>query len=177
MQKYIDSLSEFNGQQYATIFNCTGLNARTLCNDIKMVPIRGQIIKVRAPWIRTAFYADLDTYILPGFDGIITLGGTRQYESCNMNVDKYDSLAIRERCDALLPSLKNAPVIREAVGLRPHRSVVRVESEIIEDMDGNSLKCVHNYGHGGSGVTSAPGTAIYAVELAKQMLGRSGSKL
>lgn len=142
-----------------------------------MVPIRGQIIKVKAPWIRTAFYADLDTYILPGFDGIVTLGGTRQYESYNLNIDKYDSLAIRERCEALLPSLKSAPAVREAVGLRPHRSTVRVEFEITKDSDGNQLSCVHNYGHGAYGVTTSPGTAKYAVELAKQMLGRSGSKL
>lgn len=177
VQKHIESLSEFNGKQYAVVFNCSGLGARNLCNDMKMVPIRGQIIKVRAPWIQTAFYDDVDTYILPGFNGIVTLGGTRQYDSYNMNVNKYDSMSIRERCEALLPSLKNAPVVREAVGLRPHRSSVRVESEIIEDSERNALKIVHNYGHGGYGVTSAPGTAKYAVELAKQMLGRSGSKL
>lgn len=177
VKKHVDSLAEFNGQEYSAVFNCTGLGAKDLCDDRKMVPIRGQIIKVRAPWIQTAFYADLDTYILPGFNGIITLGGTRQYDSYNMNVDKYDSMAIRERCETLLPSLKNAPVVREAVGLRPHRSFVRVESEIIENVGQNSLKCVHNYGHGAYGVTSGPGTAKYAVELAKQMLGRSGSKL
>lgn len=177
LQKYINSLSEFDGRLYAAIFNCTGLGASKLCNDTKMVPIRGQIIKVRAPWIRTAFYADYDTYILPGFDGIVTLGGTRQYESYNLNVDKYDSLAIRERCDALLPSLKMAPVVREAVGLRPYRCAVRVEADIIKDTEGNSLICIHNYGHGAYGVTSSPGTANYAVELAKRMLGRSSSKL
>lgn len=177
MQKYIQTLSEFNGRLYAAVFNCTGLGASKLCNDTKMVPIRGQIIKVRAPWIRTAFYADFDTYILPGFDGIVTLGGTRQYESYNLNVDKYDSLSIRERCEALLPSLKTAPVVREAVGLRPHRNVVRVEVEIIKDTEANALICIHNYGHGAYGVTSSPGTAKYAVELIKRMLGRSSSKL
>lgn len=175
--KYIDSLSEFNGRQDAAVFNCTGLGAGKLCNDMRIVPIRGQIIKVRAPSVRTAFYADVDTYIIPGFDDIVTLGGTRQYESYNLNVDKYDSMAIRERCEAMLPILKSAPVVREAVGLRPHRSAVRVESEIVKDANGNSLNCVHNYGHGGYGVTSSPGTAKYAVELAKQLLGRSGSKL
>lgn len=177
VQKLIGSLTEFDGRKHAAVFNCTGLGARKLCDDMKMVPIRGQIIKVRAPWVKTAFYADLDTYIIPGFNGIITLGGTHQYESYNLNVDKYDSLSIRERCNALLPSLKTAPVVREAVGLRPYRSNVRVESEILTDSKGNQLKCVHNYGHGAYGVTSSPGTAKYAVELAKKMLGRSGSKL
>lgn len=143
-----------------------------------MVPIRGQVIKVRAPWVQTALYADFYTYILPGFNGIVTLGGTRQYESYNLNADKYDSMAIRERCNALLHSLRSAAVVREAVGLRPHRSSVRVELEIMKDAMGNSLKCIHNYGHGAYGVTSSPGTAAYAVRLATQALGRSmNSKL
>lgn len=142
-----------------------------------MVPIRGQVMKVRAPWLKTAFYADYDTYIIPGFDGICTLGGTRQYESYNLNINKYDSLDIKERCETLLPSLAGAQVVREAVGLRPHRSSVRVEKEILNGTQAYAVKCVHNYGHGGYGVTASPGTAIYAVQLAKELLGRSGSKL
>lgn len=177
VQRRIDSFSEFNGKQYAAVFNCTGLGAGVLLNDKEMVPIRGQVIKVRAPWVRTAFLIDLDTYIVPGCYGVITLGGTSQYGDYNLNVEKSDAIGIRQRCEALLPSLRYAQVVREAVGLRPHRNRVRVETETLQDFEGNPLKIVHNYGHGAYGVTSAPGTAIYAVELAKQMLGRSGSKL
>ena len=41
------------------------------------------------------------------------------------------------------------------------------------------LQIVHNYGHGGYGVTSAPGTAKYAVKLARELhsSGSSYSKL
>lgn len=148
-----------------------------MCDDAKLVPIRGQVVKVRAPWIKTAFYADSDTYIIPGFDGTVTLGGTRQYESWNLEPDKYDSLAIRDRCESLVPGLRKAPVVREAVGLRPHRSSVRVEMEIIRDSADNAVRVIHNYGHGGYGVTTSPGTAKHAVELAKRMHGMSGSKL
>lgn len=73
---------------FDVIMNCSGLGAQQLCNDRKMVPIRGQVIKVRAPWLKTAFYHDYDTYILPGFNGIATLGGVRQYESYNLNISK-----------------------------------------------------------------------------------------
>lgn len=149
VKKQVEKLTEFNGKEYDAVFNCTGLGAQKLCNDVKMVPIRGQIIKVRAPWVKTAFYADYDTYILPGFGGIVTLGGTRSYESYNMQIDKYDSLSIRERCESLVPSLAKATVVREAVGLRPYRSSVRVESELIQDSFGQALRIVHNYGHGG----------------------------
>lgn len=142
-----------------------------------MVPIRGQVCKVNAPWIKTAFYAEYDTYIIPGFDGVVTLGGTRQYESYDLNVSKHDANAIRERCEALLPSLQKAPVVREAVGLRPHRHMTRVEWEILRGTNEQTVKCVHNYGHGGYGVTTSPGTAKYAVQLVKELLGKSGSKL
>lgn len=133
------------------------------------MPIRGQILKVKAPWIKTAFYGDYDTYILPGFE-TVTLGGCRQFDSYNLDVCKYDSMAIKERCYNMLPSLRKAEVVREVVGLRPHRSIVRVESEILRRPDGAAIKIVHNYGHGGYGVTCAPGTAKYAVKLVKDVV-------
>ncbi|EAT35138.1 AAEL012674-PA [Aedes aegypti] len=171
--KKVDSFQEVAGQ-YDAVVNCTGMGAKKLCTDYKLVPIRGQVIKVKAPWVKTAFYADYDTYIIPGFQGV-TLGGCRNYDSYNTEVCKHDSAAIRERCEALLPSLKGAPVIREAVGLRPHRDPVRVEPEML-NLVGGRVKVVHNYGHGGYGVTTSPGTAIYATKLVKDML-KSNSKL
>lgn len=177
IRKSITKLTDFSGKEFDAVFNCSGLGAQKLCNDVKVVPIRGQIIKVRAPWVKTAFYADYDTYILPGFGGVVTLGGIRQYESYNLQIDKYDSISIRERCESLLPSLANAEVVRESVGLRPYRSSVRVESESLTDSNGRPLKIIHNYGHGGYGVTTAPGTAAYAVHLLREMLSQSRCKL
>ncbi|RZC41227.1 D-aspartate oxidase [Asbolus verrucosus] len=123
---------------------------------------------VEAPWIKTFFYGDYDTYIIPGFHSV-TLGGCRQYDSYDETVNKYDSLSIRERCESLLPSLKKAKVIAERVGLRPHRAPVRVEKEV-KIINGKRLKIVHNYGHGGYGVTTAPGTSLYAVSLVREIL-------
>lgn len=51
-----------------------------------------------------AFYGDYDAYILPGF-GHVTLGGTRQYESYNIDVCKYDAMGIMDRCCELLPGI------------------------------------------------------------------------
>lgn len=169
-------MDSFDGpHKYDMVMNCSGLGAKQLCGDRKLVPIRGQIIKVKAPWLKTAFYGDYDTYIIPGFaDGMVTLGGTRQYDSWNLNVDKYDLASIRERCESLVPSLREAEYVRDAVGLRPHRDPVRVEAEVIACGASKQLKVVHNYGHGGYGVTTAPGTARYAVQLAKNMLSSSG---
>lgn len=45
IEKYVHSLGEFRANDFEAVFNCTGLGAKRLCNDNKVVPIRGQIIK------------------------------------------------------------------------------------------------------------------------------------
>ncbi|CAH0723493.1 unnamed protein product, partial [Brenthis ino] len=151
--------------KYDVVFNCTGLGAKFLCNDHDLVPMRGQVIKVKAPWLKMAYYGDYDTYIIPGLDGVATLGGVRQYDSYNRNVCKYDAAAILERCCDLLPALKKSEIVAHRVGLRPHRVPVRVEPEIID-----GVKVVHCYGHGGYGVMCAPGTALDAVKIGLDLL-------
>lgn len=177
-KRTIASFSQLANDRFDVVVNCTGLGAKELCNDRKLQPLRGQIIKVYAPWIKTVFYGDYDTYIIPGFDGIVTLGGSRTLYSSNMNVCHHERSSIRERCEALVPSLNGARVIREAVGLRPHRDPVRVESELYSIGSNIDLKIVHNYGHSGYGVTTSPGTAKHSVKLVKEFLMGSGrSKL
>ncbi|PSN40985.1 D-aspartate oxidase [Blattella germanica] len=157
IQKRIESFKDLEND-YDIVMNCTGIGARKLCSDNKLV---------HAPWIKTFFYGDFDTYIIPRSDGV-TLGGCRHYESYDMNVSRHDSAAIKERCYKMIPSLQKSRVIREHVGLRPHRSVVRVEPEVL-NMGYRKMKIVHNYGHGGYGVTSAPGTAKHAVKLLRDL--------
>lgn len=78
-------------------------------------------MQVKAPWMKMFFYGELDTYIIPGVNGVVTLGGSRSFDSENMKLCPYESAAIRERCETLVPSLKNAEILRQKVGLRPHR--------------------------------------------------------
>ncbi|MGI8836360.1 MAG: FAD-dependent oxidoreductase [Pyrinomonadaceae bacterium] len=74
---------------------------------------------------------------------------------------------------ALNPARRLAPVkvardrvIREVVGLRPYRPEgFRVEAERV----GNKL-LVHNYGHGGAGITLSWGTAALALDLARDFI-------
>ncbi|CAG9857889.1 unnamed protein product [Phyllotreta striolata] len=168
LHEHITNLQRL-GSNYDVIVNCTGLGAQTLCNDDALVPVRGQVIKVDAPWIKTFFYADTETYIIPGFKSV-TLGGCRELGSYNLDVDKYTALGIRERCENLVPSLKPASTIKTLVGLRPYRKPVRVECEITRSLNGKPVKLVHNYGHGGYGVTAAPGTALHSVQLVREVL-------
>lgn len=166
INRRVDNFSDLYGS-YDIIVNCSGLEASTLCNDRKVVPIRGQVIKVHAPWIKMAYYGNFDTYIVPGFSGV-TLGGCRNYQSFDLRPNEYDFNSIKDRCEELVPSLKTAKVLDVKVGLRPHRDPVRVESEFIDTSRG-VLKMVHNYGHGGYGVTTAPGTAKHAAKCVRDV--------
>lgn len=176
IEKKLNSLTELVSD-WDLIINCTGLGARSLCNDKRLVSIRGQILKVNAPWLKTFFYGELDTYIIPGFNGIVTLGGSRSFDSENLKPCLYESTAIHNRCKNLLPNIKKAEIVKVEVGLRPHReNNVRVEGEQIVKGFSKAI-LVHNYGHGGYGVCTAPGTAKYAIKLAKEMHKSSISKL
>ncbi|XP_058800622.1 D-aspartate oxidase [Phymastichus coffea] len=166
IEKPVDSLKKLF-EYYDLIINCTGLGARTLCNDNKMIPIKGHVWKVRTPWLKTFFYGELDTYIIPGADGITTLGGNREFECDDLRICPYQMAAIRERCEKLIPSLKKAKVVGQKTGLRPYREGgVRVEAERVWHGPYKAI-VVHNYGHGGYGICMAPGTSKYVVELAK----------
>src|SRR5213596_1652381 len=62
-------------------------------------------------------------------------------------------------------------IIREVVGLRPYRA----EGFVVEaERIGHKL-LVHNYGHGGAGITLSWGTASLATDLAREYLAALGN--
>jgi len=76
------------------------------------------------------------------------------------------SVAIIGRCAALEPALAEAPVLSVAVGLRPAREEVRLEAEARP----RGL-VVHNYGHGGAGLTLSWGCAEETCRIVAAHLG------
>ena len=56
-------------------------------------------------------------------------------------------------------------IIREIVGLRPFRS----EGYVVEAQRIGNKLLVHNYGHGGAGITLSWGTATQAVDLLRDL--------
>ncbi len=58
----------------------------------------------------------------------------------------------------------------EWVGLRPHREPTRVEREIVNGRFKKEIIVIHNYGHGGNGISLSPGTARSAVRLLEEEL-------
>ncbi len=149
----------------ALVFNCTGFGARTLCDDASLVPVRGQIVVVDNPGLET-FYLDEThpqdiTYIVPRVHDCV-LGGTSDVGAEDVTPDPATAATIVERCRAIEPRLRDARVIAHKVGLRPSRPEVRVQLEELP----SGRRCVHNYGHGGAGVTLSWGCAEQAVDLA-----------
>ncbi|KAK3563701.1 hypothetical protein QTP86_034416 [Hemibagrus guttatus] len=156
-------------QSYDVIVNCSGLGSRYLVGDEQVHPIRGQIIKVHAPWVKN-FIRDIggNTYIYPGID-YVTLGGTQQVNDWRLEVDKDDSKGIMERCSELVPSLRTAQVLGEKVGLRPGRSNMRLEREWLQ-VQNRQVPLVHNYGHASWGISLSWGTALEALDLVRKSL-------
>ncbi|KAM9006342.1 D-aspartate oxidase isoform 3-T3 [Sarcophilus harrisii] len=164
----VEDLWELYGS-YDIVVNCSGLGSRELVGDLELFPVRGQVLKVQAPWVKH-FIRDGDglTYIYPGAFNV-TLGGTRQKDDWNLSPDPQNSREILNRCWALEPSLQGAWDIKEKVGLRPSRPGVRLQKEILTQ-NGHQLPVVHNYGHGAGGFSVHWGTALQAVQLIKELI-------
>ncbi|KAM4625020.1 D-aspartate oxidase [Polymixia lowei] len=167
-QRKVNNLEELC-KSYDIIVNCSGLGAKTLAGDSQVYSVRGQVLKVQAPWLQH-FIRDGDgkTYIYPGVNSV-TIGGTRQEGDWRLDVDKGDTEGILARCTKLEPSLSQAKVLDEWVGLRPSRKNPRVEREAVL-LQGRRVPVVHNYGHGGWGVTLSWGTALDALGMVRQCL-------
>lgn len=151
------------------IINCSGLGARELAKD-DVSPLRGALVRLRndiAPPLRSAHCVShaegqADPYfifILPRGSDHILLGGLAEPNQWEMGIDLQNYGPVRQmyaRCLEFLPALRNASLdLAEPVraGLRPVRKQnVRLEQD-------GSMPLIHNYGHGGSGVTFSWGCA------------------
>jgi D-amino-acid oxidase len=153
----------------SVVVNCAGLGASELVGDASMSPIRGQVLRVRNPGLDRFFLDEDDpegvTYIVPRSEDCV-LGGTADEGAWETEPDPGTAAAILRRCSVLEPRLAGAEVLGHGVGLRPGRPEVRLEREV-----GDGLSVVHNYGHGGSGVTLSWGCAEGALRLARESLG------
>jgi D-amino-acid oxidase len=166
-QRAIHSLE--NVGEARVVVNCAGLGARELAGDLSMEPIRGQIVRVRNPGLER-FMLDEEnpegvTYVVPRSDDCI-LGGTAEEGAWDTEPDPETAAGILRRCAALEPCLAGIEVLGHKVGLRPGRPEIRLERE--DAARGQLL--VHNYGHGGSGVTLSWGCAEETLRLVRGAL-------
>ncbi|XP_078574080.1 D-aspartate oxidase-like isoform X1 [Branchiostoma floridae x Branchiostoma japonicum] len=169
-QGKVTSLTEL-ADHYDVVVNCCGIGAGELVGDNTVQPVRGQVYRVHAPWIKCFFDAEYDGhdfYIFPCSNNVV-LGGTAQKGNWNLSPHPADSKAIWEGCCQLVPSLRKCKVDHEWVGLRPSRPKVRLERESV-GKGSSSLEVVHNYGHGGAGITLHWGCAQQAARLVREAL-------
>jgi D-amino-acid oxidase len=150
------------------VVNCSGLGARELVRDPAIYPSRGQLVRVEQFGLEEFFIdegrSDGLAYIIPRSKDII-LGGTAEDHVETLEPDAATADAIMRRCRTLVPRLGEAKVLGHLVGLRPRRSGVRLELERIGDR-----AIVHNYGHGGAGISLSWGCAQEVLKLVRQLL-------
>lgn len=155
------SLSEVIEQSRAgTIVNCSGIGAHKLVPDPAVTPVRGQVVVVANPGISDFFVGSGDdpddlSYVFPHRDTVV-LGGTQQPEDWTLEPDQAIAERIVRRCVVIEPRLARADIITHRVGLRPVRPSVRLETEDL----GGGRRLLHNYGHGGAGITLSWGCAL-----------------
>jgi D-amino-acid oxidase len=150
------------------VVNCTGLGARDLCDDERLYPIRGQVVRMTNPSLTRGLADDHGplalTYIIPRRTDCI-VGGTAEKGVWDRTPSDATTRAILERARTLEPRLHDADVLDVRAGLRPGRDAVRLEAERVDD----DHIVIHNYGHGGAGYTLAWGCANAVVSLARSV--------
>jgi len=162
-QMFVNDLKEVEGE---LIVNCVGLGARELCGDDDVRPARGQILFIdQDPGIgHYDQQPETLTYTIPRSD-VTVLGGTAQMDDWSLEIRDEDNETILEKVEAIWPDVDRSRIIGGTVGLRPSRTEVRLEEE---EVDGRRV--VHNYGHGGAGVTLSWGCAEEVVGIVNQSL-------
>ncbi len=166
VQHTITNLSEAFVQSDIVV-NCSGLGARELVGDHDLRPAKGQVVRIKPNGFRRVLIDEEGpnslAYIVPRLHDIV-LGGTYEEQNESMEIDPVEIQAILRRCAQLAPAFSavtDEDIVSVACGLRPVRSTVRVEAERIAP----DRLLVHNYGHGGAGITLSWGCAAEVVRL------------
>jgi D-amino-acid oxidase len=154
--RQVPALDEVTGE-YRLVVNCTGTGASGLAGDQQVRPVRGQQVVVDNPGLDEFFMDNgpgpMITSIMP-HGGRLVLGGTIDRGEWNRDPDPLQTEEILRRCSRVEPRLAGVTVRSVEVGLRPGRPQVRLEQERIGD-----ALVIHNYGHGGVGVSVSWGCA------------------
>lgn len=169
------------------VVNCAGLGARELADDPALDPHRGALLRVINDGSHmsrvTAAHAVANNagtdgqdmvFIVPRGADWLLLGGLVEPGQYDTDLDLAGYPPLREmldRCIEFLPVLRGArldAVDPVRVGLRPFRhGGARLETQ-------PGTRIVHNYGHGGAGVSLSWGCAHEVADLAYDLLAKRG---
>ncbi len=164
------------------IVNCSGLGSREIAGE-DMYPLRGAVVRLvndgtRMPLLTQAHCVSHDhvtsdqeiVFIVPRGRDRIVLGAIAEADEWSTDIGLHNHEPIRriyERCVEFLPALKYAeldPVEPVRVGLRPFRK----GNVRLQPVPGTTI--LHNYGHGGAGVTFSWGCATEVADHVSKML-------
>lgn len=163
--------------------------------DKTVHPVRGQVLALRAPWIKTGWTRQVGslaggeggerTYVIPRASGEVIIGGTREVDDWETQPRDATTQDIIRRALEICPSLARPPASTEpvdleslitgkVVGFRPTRDAgIRLEAEKVA-LDGKDEIVVHNYGHGGYGWQSMWGCAEEAARIVGEEVRKAG---
>jgi D-amino-acid oxidase len=164
------------------VVNCTGLGSHEIAGE-PMYPLRGAVIRlvndgVCVPRLTQAHCVSHDhvtsdqeiVFIVPRGKDRIVLGAIAEPHQWSTDIGLHNHEPVRrmyERCVEFLPVLRNAaidPAEPVRAGLRPFRQGnVRLEA-----VPGTAT--LHNYGHGGAGVTFSWGCGLEAADRVEALL-------
>ncbi len=149
------------------VVNCAGLGAAALTGDDSVRPLFGQHVVLANPGLRQLFIelnqAPEWTCFFPHPQRVVC-GGISIPDRWDTTPDPEVTDRILQRCRRIEPLLADAEVLETITALRPDRPSVRLEAEPLGRASRNAL-CIHNYGHGGNGVTLSWGCARDVVRL------------
>jgi glycine/D-amino acid oxidase-like deaminating enzyme len=162
IQQRVESLNQLSG--YKAIINCAGIGGGLFNSDPHIFPIRGQVVRVRAPWIKACYFWGTN-YIIPQTESIV-LGGTAQHNDWDTSNSLKNVDAIISEAASLFPALREAKEPQAWAGLRPARGTagVRLGGELVNIGNSSNVPLVHCYGHGGAGITIGMGCANDAIQ-------------
>ncbi|MCU1646222.1 MAG: D-aspartate oxidase [Nocardia sp.] len=159
IRRTVQKLGDVADLRPDVVVNCAGLRAGELVGDSTLFPIRGQIVRVTNPGLALSVRDEAHpigrAYVHPRANDCV-LGGSLDVGNQDVTPDPELTQSIVERCCDLVPQLADSSVIETLVGLRPGRKEVRLELDTETTV---GIPVVHNYGHGGSGVTIGYGCA------------------
>lgn len=165
------------------IVNCSGLGSMQLADEY-MYPLRGALVRVindgsRIPVIDKAYCVSHTegsngqdiVFIVPRGENLLILGGIAEKDEWSIDINLTNYQPVREmyeRCVEFMPALANMQIdITEPVrvGLRPFRAAnVRLDRE-------QGRRILHNYGHGGAGVTFSWGCSKEITAMVNEFFG------
>lgn len=165
------------------VVNCTGLGAKSLCNDDELIGARGvlhhyerqdcvrredvpfredgqdvNILTEDKPWGSE----EMPCYMIARGNTIV-VGGSYLEGNTEINLSKEEHTRLLENARLMGIDTEQSSPVSTWTGFRPYRPVTRLELD--HDVAFKDVRLVHSYGYGGSGWTVYTGAAREATAL------------